>query len=1290
MEFEAALDVADDALFESAGRRLTPVETAILRGAWQRQTYEHIASEAGYSDNYLKLDVGPKLWKLLSDAFGEKVTKPTFPSAVERQWRKHTEPHQIEQQSQPQQVKPQAKLGIEVEGWPIKGVHQDGWMARAEFGESLARALGQAQGQPEAPSASEQEASVNRPDSPPPVPVSDSITHHPLPITDWGEAPDASVFYGRAEELSTLTHWVRGEAAAKGASHGCRLIAILGMGGIGKSSLTVKLAQQVQQQFEFVVWRSLRNAPPLTTLLADIIPVLSGQTDTEATPLRLLHWLRTRRCLLMLDNAETLMQEGAQAGQYQPGYGNYGDLLWILGESAHQSCVILTSREKPAEISMLEEPAGKVRSKLLVGSQDAALSLIEAKGLIGTDAEKQQLCEFYTCSPLALKIVAASIQSVFEGHISSFLAAEAKVFNGLRRLLEQQVQRLSELEVTIMYWLAINREWTAIAELLEDIVPKVSRAALLEALESLTWRGLVERTVLSEGDLKVSYYTQQPVVMEYVTEKLVAEVAEEILEQRLQLFASHGLIKATVKDYIRESQVRLIAQPLLDSLLVRLGSASVLNQHCQAIQGLLKQTPTLSTGYGAGNLINLAICLKFDLSGCDLSGLTIRQAHLRGVSLRHVDFSHTQQINTTFTQAFGSVLAVAFSPDGQSLATADNNGKIYHWTVAGSLLRTFKGHTNWIWSVCFSPDGTCLLSSSEDQTIRLWEAATGQCLQIFKQHSNWVWSVAFSPTGTQFASASNDHTLRLWDASSGRVQHVLKGHSGWVQTIAYSPDGSWLASGGADRSIRLWDTASGAMLAVMVGHQAAVTAVSYHPHQPRLASASDDCAIRIWDIATGQAIARLEGHRDRIHTLGYSPDGLLLASAGEDSTVRLWDTDTGQILRTLQGHNHAITDLAFSPNGAHLITGSEDQTARLWDVQTGQLLKTLQGHTNGIETVAFAPDLCYPLFSWPEYQDSPPFAASSRLLASGSEDGVVRLWDTYSGEVLLLLEGHSNAVRSVAFSPQAPLLASASHDHSIYLWDLATRHCLAVLDDHRERVRSVAFTPNGRFLASSSDDYTIRLWEVATGHCTCVLAGHTNLVMSVAFSSDGQLLASASDDLTVRLWDVASGQSIAVLKGHQNWVWSVAFSPDGQFLASGGDDLVVNIWDVASQTIQKRLEGHQAAITAVNFSPDGTAIVSASNDSTLRVWSVQTGECLRVLRGHSYWVMGAVFSPDGRCIASSSDDETIRLWDAETGQCLRVLQPERPYEGLNITGISGLTAAEISTLKELGAISHSG
>lgn len=373
------------------------------------------------------------------------------------------------------------------------------------------------------------------------------------PKIDWGESPDVSIFYGREPELATLTQWIDRNPNGSSEVPRCHLVAILGMGGMGKSSLAARITYQLQNQFEFIIWRSLRNAPLLETLLADLVAFLSNQQDTQAKPERLLHWLRSHRCLVILDNVETIMQPGDRAGHYQPNYENYGDLLRLLGESFHQSCVILTSREKPAEVGMLESEDGWVRSLPLSGSQEASLALIDSKGLVGTAAEKHQLCEFYNCSPLALKIVASSIQSLFAGDIATFLAEETMIFNGLRRLLEQQFERLSDLEQTIMYWLAINREWTAIAELLADIVPPVAKARVMESLESLVWRSMVERRVPQGEARPASQYTQQPVVMEYVLEHLTQQLTTELMTLNLSLFRRFALIKTTVSEHIYQS-----------------------------------------------------------------------------------------------------------------------------------------------------------------------------------------------------------------------------------------------------------------------------------------------------------------------------------------------------------------------------------------------------------------------------------------------------------------------------------------------------------------------------------------------------------------------------------------------------------------------------------------------------------------------------------------------------------------------------------------------------------------
>lgn len=553
---------------------------------------------------------------------------------------------------------------------------------------------------------------------------------------DWGEAIDVSIFHGRTEELSTLAQWIEQDR--------CRLIGILGMGGIGKTALSVKLAEQLQPQFELIIWRLLRNAPTLVSLLGELVPFLSHQQETQPTVRQLLRCLRNTRCLVILDNLETLLQAGSQAGEYRPGYEQYGELLRLVSESRHQSCLLLTSREKPNELAMFEGVELAVRSLRLEGALDITLALLEAQGLAGTLEQKQTICEHYGCSPLALKIVASSIQDLFDGNIAQFLAEDTSIFSGVRRLLDQQFDRLSTLEHSIMYWLAINRECTSIAELAADIVPRVARSKILISLESLSWRSLIEK--------QSSRYTQQPVVMEYVTDRLTDQVYQEITQKNIlpspthpALFHHHALLKTTVKDYVRESQARLILHPIIHQLQTTFGRSSTLEKHLQHLLESLRNNKL--PGYGGGNLINLLHHLNLDLTDYDFSDLAVWQTYLQNVDLHQVNFQNADLARSVFTQTFGSIICLVFSPDGQLLATGDMDGEARLWQVFdGQPVLTFERHRQAIWSLAWSPNGQILATGSEDHSIKLWQIRSGACLRTLPG-SDVVRAIDWHPAG---------------------------------------------------------------------------------------------------------------------------------------------------------------------------------------------------------------------------------------------------------------------------------------------------------------------------------------------------------------------------------------------------------------------------------------------------------------------------------------------------------------------------------------------------------------
>ncbi|MBD2465580.1 WD40 repeat domain-containing protein [Oscillatoria sp. FACHB-1407] len=1201
----------DALVFAKTGSHLGEAQRALLSASWlgERRNYDQIADACGYSAHYLRKHVGPDLWQMLSNVLGEKVTKINCRIVIERQMA-----------LSPRPLNPPSLGDFTNSSFPQI------WGARGA--------------------------------NPPPI----------APYYDWGEASDVEVFYGRQTELDLLLKWI----AAR-----CRLIGVFGVGGIGKTHLSIKLAQQVTD-FDCVIWRSLRNAPPLTELLADLLQTITRSpqlTLPDATEVRLtllLEHLRSMRCLLVLDNAETLLKGGECSGQYREGYEDYGQFFKRMGETNHLSCLLLTSREKPKEFGVMEGETLPVRSLHLKGlSPEDAQQIIDAKGIqIGSETVSNELVYRYGGNPLALKIVTTTIQELFDGDVSQFLQENTAVTSEINELLDQHFARLSAIEKTALYGLAVAREPLSLTTLCSDWIAPPPRHQILDALKSLGQRSLIEK---HDG-----LFSLQPVVMEYVGDRLITAIAHEIIQNResFELLNQHILLKAEAKDYIREIQNRLILTPLLEQLLKHFKVKQNLEKHLESILNWQRNNFPLEPGYLAGNILNLLLQLGTDLSGYDCSHLTIWQAYLEGANLNYVNFAYSDLSRSVLTETFASTLSVAFSPDGHYFATATTDNDICLWqTKDGKKVRVYQGHRGWVHSVAFSPTDSIIATGSEDETIRLWDMQTGQCLKTLKGHQNWVWAVAFSADGRWLASSSNDQTVRLWDVQTGVCLRVLEGHQNWVWSVAFSPDQTLLASGSNDKTIKIWDVQTGECVRTLLGHTDWVQSVAFSPITSLLASGSRDQTIKLWDVQTGACAVTLQGHTNWVQSVTFDGTGTLLASASNDQTAKLWDLTTHTCLRTFQSPIQDIWSVAFSPDGKALILGGSDQTVQMWDVQTGQCLKTLRGHISGILSL-----------------DS---SADGRYLVTGGSDRTVRLWDLKLGQCIKTLNGHTSWVRSVAFSPQNHMIASGSSDHTIRLWDSVTGECLKILQGHDSWVRSVRFNRDGKLLVSGSTDHTIRLWDVQTGECLHRLDGHDSWVRCVAFSPQPSqtIIASSSDDQTIRLWDSHSGECLRVLAGHTSGIWAVAFSPDGSLIGSGGDDRVVKIWDVQTGECLKTLHGHENWIQAIAFSPDGTCIASGSNDQTIQLWDTVTGERLQVLQSHHNRIWAVVFSvpPDGRSdlnsvLISGSEDETIRIWNPSTGDCLQSLRSPRPCEGMNILDIKGLTNAQKFALKALGAI----
>ncbi|KAH8834138.1 WD40-repeat-containing domain protein [Flagelloscypha sp. PMI_526] len=589
-------------------------------------------------------------------------------------------------------------------------------------------------------------------------------------------------------------------------------------------------------------------------------------------------------------------------------------------------------------------------------------------------------------------------------------------------------------------------------------------------------------------------------------------------------------------------------------------------------------------------------------------------------------FQYLPQISTE-----SAVQGVGFSSDGTRVVSGSDDGTVRIWDAdSGEQLLQLDGHEDCVNSVAFSPDGKRAVSGSNDETVRTWDADSGEQLLQLDGHEYGVKSVAFSPDGQRVISGSRDGTVRIWDADSGEQLLQLDGHERHVNSVAFSPDGKRTVSGSDDKTVRIWDADSGEQLLQLDGHEYGVNSVAFSHDGKRVVSGSNDETVRIWDADSGEQLLQLDGHEDFVISVAFSHDGKRVVSGSSDETVRIWDADSGDQLLQLDNHKDCVNSVAFSPDGKRTVSSSDDKTVRIWDADSGEQLLQLDNHKDCVNSVAFSPD--------------------GKRTVSSSDDKTVRIWDADSGEQLLQLDGHEYGVNSVAFSHDGKRVVSGSNDETVRIWDADSGEQLLQLDGHEDYVKSVAFSSDGKRVASSSNDKTVRIWDADSGEQLLQLDGHEGYVKSVAFSSNGKRVASGSDDKTVRIWDADSGEQLLQLDGHERYVKSVVFSSDGRRVASGSNDNTVRIWDADSGEQLLQLDGHEDYVNSVAFSSDGKRVASGSDDKTVRIWDADSGEQLLHLNGHENYINSVAFSPDMKRVISGSRDNTVHVWDIIFGE----------------------------------------
>jgi WD40 repeat protein len=841
----------------------------------------------------------------------------------------------------------------------------------------------------------------------------------------------------------------------------------------------------------------------------------------------------------------------------------YRHLLHAVGDAPHQSCLLLTSRETPGELATL---GNAVRTFDLRGlGVDEAQVLLASKELHGSDQGWAELTSRFGGNGLALKVVGESIRQLFGGDVGWFLEADitgaGTVFGDVRRLLAEQVDRSSAIEQQALRVLAAEREPVSVRALLDSIGIRLGGSAVLAAIAALRRRSLVE---LAET-VGPAAFTLQSAVLEFATDRLVAEVSEEITAGQPVVLVQQPLIRAQAKDYVRQAQERLIGEPILRRLSAQRSRTSAELQ-LRALLDVLRGWPLSEQGFAPGNLVNLLRLLCGALREIDLSHLSIRQAYLQDTEARDANLAGAQLAETVLSDSFGAVGAVAISGDGERIAAGTLGGAVRVWRMADrATVLSVQPNVGGIWSVALSSDGRVCASGSLDATVELWDVDSGTRFPFEPRQTSPVTRIALVWDSRTLVTAALDGIVRIWDVETGQLVQTAEGHRGPVYGLAATIDGESVATGGVDGTVRLWDLRTGRVRLELPGHDGTVWSVSVDQSAGLIASGGQDGTTRVWDVSTGVSTRTLEGHVGAVRGVALSADGGLLATGGFDGTLRLWEPRTGRGIATVLSHSGGVRGVAVRRDGQTVVSGGFDASVRVWHAQGALPLATMQGHTSGVRAIAIS--------------------GQGRSIASGGPDERVQLWDAETGQSRMTLEQESSSVRAVALSRDATLLAAGGLDA------------------------------------------TVRLWNAQAGRLLCRLSGHTAAVLTLAMDRSGDLLASGSLDGTVRLWTVDTGRPLAVIDGHGGAVWSVAVSIDGSIAASGGLDGYVRLWSTRTRELLRQLQGHVGGVRSVSLSADAQTIATGGDDGTVRMWDATRAMCTAVLKGHTAAVYGVSISP---------------------------------------------------------------
>jgi WD40 repeat protein len=1224
MEFETAFRYADLAIQTVRdGEGLKDVERIVLEGSWHGQTYARIAEDNRYSPGYLSRDIGPTLWRDLSNALGARVGKNNFRNAVGR--------------------------------WAYQ---QNGSLSESASPAPLSNG-----------------AEVSSNDSPLQLPT--------LPAS-WGICRvEATGFHGREKDLATLKQWVLANQCRLVGLVGLPGIGKTWL----LARLFNQLNQlRRQADLHRVVYRSLKDCPEPRTFLAELIVGLDLPLPSQSTVMALgqclVDGLADKRYVLMLDDVDALLQPGAIAGTYQPHLQGHADWLEQVGKQRHRSCVICVGRELPQGYLAA---AGELAQHHRLGHLPVPLLKQLAYGACqpqGNAYDWQRLHQHYGGIPDLTQRLVRQLYHLGQT-LQTWQVQATSELPVLTRYLEDWLAPLSDAERTVLTAIAL-RNIPQPPEALQGITDGLAPNAVIGSLRhrglcDFTTRGLPGLSLT--GGTALRAYLCRTWVASFQLDGDHA-CLEDVEAQWLAQLHRYPLLDAHGSEQGQRWQRRHLLEPLAAALATAIPGGERLAWIQRSLARSRQWELQQPGGYSAGNLVNLAQQWQVPLTQLSLENLTLRGADLQGDRWQGVSLAGANLAQVHRAQPLGRSPQGAIAQNGETVVIGDQAGCLLVWQARGGMVQAGlpSDPPSPIGAVTLSADGTLLAEGRQDGQVNLWPLASGYGPEtLWGTQGAAIQTLVLAPRGDWLLAGDAAGHVYRWQLASGQCTDWQSDHSQGMRALAISPCGHFAITGGRDGSATEWQVASGVERHHYRGRAWAwLGTVGYCLDTTEtpipMALGQDEGQISLWSIATGTTYQVLPdpptGPVDSPMMAAVSPDGRYGAIGDIGGTVHLWDIAQGQWLVSNEVET-PVTALAFSPQGQHLMV-CQDHKVQVWQMPTGDRWRTWGEH--------------YPLASALGVTATPAGTLTPQLL-SGHPDRTLRCWQqgpvsTWRPTARLSVPGQG-LLRTVVTGAQQRFWV-VGDEQALYLWEHATQAWCPRNLSLGHPPTALVLDPTETWLACGDSEGCLSLWHLPTQRREWIEPAHDRPISALSFSPDGTVIACGSHDRTISGWDLQRQEQWR-LEGHHDRPTHLCFDQT-QRLWSGGRDGTVRCWNVATPTPVSYWEiPDQRMIYALTLDAQGDPLGVLGTEGCLEVWDLGQGQ-VRAELPTSAALWQALPSPDGCWLLTASHRGDLNLWDLITGQRHSYLRVDRPYEAMSIRGCTGLPPAERDLFYALGAV----